>query len=421
MGWPAPFGRDGTSDGAMSEPLLAPFAGLRATAEHARAVAAPPYDVLSAAEARAAVEGRPRSFLRVSRPEVDLAPETPAGAPALYEGAAAAFNRMIGEGVLVRDPEPRFYAWRMEVAGRAQTGLAAAASLAAYAGGAIKRHELTRPDKQEDRAHHIAALGAQTGPVLAIHRPDADARRLLAAACAGPPLIRCALGAVTHTLWAVEGADEIAALRARFDAIGALYIADGHHRAAAAWDAAERAGEGAGRLLTVNFPADEVRILGYHRIVRGLNGLAAEEFLRALGEAVQVEPADAPVEPEGPARFGMYLAGRWYRLAAARPAPGASAAVDRLDVSLLARLVLGPVLAIGDPRLDPRIDFVGGGRGVAALAAAVDGGDATVAFSLHPTSVEDLMAVADAGAILPPKTTWFEPKLADGLVSLVLP
>ena len=405
----------------MNERLLAPFAGLRATADHAQAVAAPPYDVMSAAEARAAVAGRPRSFLRVSRPEVDLAPETPAGAPALYEGAAAAFNRMIGEGVLVRDPGPRFYAWRMEAAGRARTGLVAAASLAAYAQGAIKRHELTRPDKQEDRARHIAALGAQTGPVLTVHRPDAVARRLIAAACAGPPLGRALLdGAVTHTLWAIEGADEIAALAARFDAIGALYIADGHHRAAAARDAAERAGEGAGRLLTVSFPADEVRILGYHRIVRGLNGLSAEAFLRALGEAVQVEPADAPVEPEGPARFGMYLAGRWYRLAAARPGPGEGAAVDRLDVSLLARLVLGPVLGIGDPRLDPRIDFVGGGRGVAALAAAVDGGDAAVAFSLHPTSVADLMAVADAGAILPPKTTWFEPKLADGLVSLVL-
>ena len=404
----------------MSERLLAPFAGLRAAAEHARAVAAPPYDVMSAAEARAAVEGRPWSFLHVSRPEVDLAPETPAGAPALYEDAAAAFARMIGEGVLVRDPAPRLYAWRMEAGGRAQTGLAAAASLAAYAGGAIKRHELTRPDKQEDRARHIAALGAQTGPVLAIHRPDENARRLIAAACAGPPLIRCALGAVEHALWAIEGADEIEALATRFDAIGALYIADGHHRAAAARDAAERAGEGAGRLLTVSFPADEVRILGYHRIVRGLNGLSAEAFLRALGEAVRVEPADAPVEPEGPARFGMYLAGRWHRLAARRPAQAAGAVVERLDVSLLARLVLGPILAIGDPRLDPRIDFVGGGRGVAALAAAVDGGDATVAFSLHPTSVEDLMAVADAGAILPPKTTWFEPKLADGLVSLVL-
>ena len=405
----------------MSERLLAPFAGLRVAAEHARAVAAPPYDVMSAAEARAAVEDRPWSFLRVSRPEVDLPPETPAGAAALYEGAAATFARMIGEGVLVRDPEPRLYAWRMEAGGRAQTGLVAAASLAAYAGGAIKRHELTRPDKQEDRARHIAALGAQTGPVLAIHRPDEDARRLIAAACTGLPLIQCALGAVEHALWTIEGAHEIEALAARFDAIGALYIADGHHRAAAARDAAERAGKGAGRLLTVSFPADEVRILGYHRIVRGLNGLTAEALLRALGEAVQVEPAEGPVEPEGPACFGMYLAGRWYRLVAQRPAQAAGAVVERLDVSLLARLVLGPILGIGDPRLDARIDFVGGGRGVKALAAAVDGGDASVAFSLHPTSVEDLMAVADAGAILPPKTTWFEPKLADGLVSLVLP
>ena len=172
--------------------------------------------------------------------------------------------------------------------------------------------------------------------------------------------------------------------------------------------------------MTVSFPADEVRILGYHRIVRGLNGLTPAVFLRQIGQALGCEPAEGPVEPARPAHFGMYVEGRWYRLAAEGPAPASGAAVDRLDVSLLARLVLGPILGIGDPRLDARIDFVGGGRGVEALAAAVDNGDATVAFSLYPTSVEDLMAVADAGAILPPKTTWFEPKLADGLVSLVL-
>ena len=404
----------------MSDRLLAPFAGLRAATDHAEAVAAPPYDVLSVAEARAAVRGRPRSFLRVSRPEIDLPPETPACAPALYEGAAAAFARMIEKGLLIRDPAPRFYAWRMEAQGRAQTGLVAAASLAAYAAGSIKRHESTRPDRQEDRARHIAALGAQTGPVLTIHRPDDRIRRLIAAACTGPPLGRCALGTVTHTLWAIDAADEIEALAARFDEIGALYIADGHHRAAAARTAAERAGATAGRLLTVSFPADEVRILGYHRIVRGLIGLSPAALLRAVGTAMRLEPADEPVEPERRARFGMYVDGRWYRLAAESPVPSGGSVVEGLDVSILAHLVLGPILGIGDPRLDARIDFVGGGRGPGALAAAVDGGEASVAFSLHPTSVEDLMTVADAGAILPPKTTWFEPKLADGLVSLVL-
>ena len=405
----------------MSGRLLAPFAGLRAASDHAQAVAAPPYDVLSAAEARAAVRDRPWSFLRVSRPEIDLPPETPAGAPALYEGAAAAFARMIDEGLLIRDPAPRFYACRMEAQGRAQTGLVAAASLAAYEEGAIKRHESTRPDRQEDRARHIAALGAQTGPVLLIHAPDAGSRRLVAAACEGPPLSRAVLdGGVSHTLWAIDGADEIEALAARFDEIGALYIADGHHRAAAARTAAMREGGAGGRLLTVSFPADEVRILGYHRIVRGLNGLTPAAFLRAVGGAMRLEPADGPVEPERRACFGMYVDGRWYRLAAGSPVPSGGSVVERLDVSILARLVLGPILGIGDPRLDARIDFVGGGRGPGALAAAVDGGEASVAFSLHPTSVEDLMAVADAGAILPPKTTWFEPKLADGLVSLVL-
>ena len=409
----------------MSERLLAPFAGLRVAPHHADAVLAPPYDVLSTEEARAAAQGRPWSFLHVSRPEIDLPPQTPPGAPALYEGAATALARMVESGVLIRDTAPRFYAWRMEAQGRAQTGLAAAAALAAYEQGAIKRHESTRPPKVEDRARHIEALGAQTGPLLLIHRPDEEVRRLIAAACAGPPLCRSVQGgAVTHMLWPIDGADDIGALTERFNRIGALYIADGHHRAAAAQTAAQamgaRTGEAAGRLLTVNFPADEVRILGYHRIVRGLNGLTPAVFLRQIGQALGCEPAEGPVEPAQPAHFGMYVEGRWYRLAAEEPAPASGAAVDRLDVSLLARLVLGPILGIGDPRLDARIDFVGGGRGVEALAAAVDEGDATVAFSLYPTSVEDLMAVADASAILPPKTTWFEPKLADGLVSLVL-
>ena len=409
----------------MSERLLAPFAGLRAAAEYADAVAAPPYDVLSTAEARDAAEGRSWSFLHVSRPEIHLPPETPPVAPELYEGAAAAFARMIEAGVLTRDTAARYYAYRMEVQGRAQTGLVAAASLAAYERGAIRRHESTRPTKVEDRARHIAALGAQTGPVLTIHRPDEEVRRLIAAACAGPPLCRAVLDdAVTHMLWAIDGAVEIEALTERFERIGALYIADGHHRAAAAQMAARTmgagTGEAAGRLLAVSFPADEVRILGYHRIVQGLNGHTSEAFLREVGKALGCEPADGPVEPERPAQFGMYVEGRWYRLEADGVAPDDGSVVNRLDVSLLARLVLGPILGIVDPRLDARIDFVGGGRGVEALAAAVDGGDATVTFSLYPTSVEDLMAVADASAILPPKTTWFEPKLADGLVSLVL-
>ena len=224
----------------MSERLLAPFAALRVAPDRADAVAAPPYDVMSAAEARAAVEGRPWSFLHVSRPEVDLPPETPPGSPGLYDSAAAAFARMIDNGVLIRDAAPRFYAYRMEGAGRAQTGLVAAASLAAYERGAIKRHESTRPPKVEDRSRHIAALAAQTGPLLLVHRPDGEIRRLIAAACVGPPLCHAVIGgAVTHTLWPIDGADEIEALAARFDAIGTLYIADGHHRAAAAQAAAQ--------------------------------------------------------------------------------------------------------------------------------------------------------------------------------------
>lgn len=395
-------------------PLLAPFAGLRAAPGYAQAVAAPPYDVPSAREARAAARDRPWSFLHVSRPEIDLTPPPPPGAAALYAGAAAAFARMIEAGVLIRDPKPRFYAYRMADAGGTSTGLVAAASLAAYARGRIKRHEATRPAKVRDRARHIAALGAQTGPILLLHRADDAIRRALAAACDGPPLCRCVRdGAVAHTLWPIDDAERTRALTRGFDRVGPLYIADGHHRTEAARAAA--GGAAGARFLCVSFPSDEVRILGYHRIVRDLNGLPVPAFLDAVRKAMRCVPAGAPVTPGERRRFGMYVDGRWYALAPARPEAG-----ETLDVSLLSRLVLEPILGIGDPREDPRIDFVGGGRGPAALVEAVDGGAAAVAFSLHPPTVEALMAVADAGASMPPKSTWFEPKLADGLVSLVV-
>ena len=401
-------------------PLLAPFSGLRVAPHHAEAVAAPPYDVLSVPEARAAARGRPWSFLHVSRPEIDLRPETPPGAPALYAGAAAAFSKMIGAGVLARDPGPRFYAYRIATRDHVQTGLMAAASIAAYERGDIKRHELTRPAKEEDRTRHIAALGAQTGPVLLVHRPDDESRLLISRACEGPPICRCVLdGTVTHSLWPIDDAAPIAALARGFDRIGALYIADGHHRAAAAARAAADTSASA-RFLSVGFPTDQVCILGYHRVVRDLNGLSAAAFLRKVGEALRCEPADAPVAPEERRRFGMYVAGRWYRLHLDRSPPDRASAIEKLDVSILSRLVLEPILGIGDPRADPRIDFVGGGRGAAALSTAVDGGTAAAAFSLHPPAVGELMAVADAGATMPPKSTWFEPKLADGLVSLVV-
>lgn len=396
--------------------LLAPFAGLRVAPGYAQAVAAVPYDVLSVREARAAARGRPWSFLHVSRPEIDLAAPPPPEAEALYTGAAAAFAKMIEAGVLIRERKPRFYAYRMAGAGGARTGLVAAASLAAYARGHVKRHEATRPAKVRDRARHIAALGAQTGPVFLLHRADDEIRRQLAAACDGPPLCRCVLdGAIAHALWPIDDAARSRALTRGFDRIGPLYIADGHHRTEAARVAAEAGAAGAdARFLCVSFPSDEVRILGYHRIVRDLNGLSVPAFLDAVRKAMRCVPADGPVVPGERRRFGMYVDGRWYDLAAARPPAG-----EALDVSLLSRLVLEPVLGIGDPREDPRIDFVGGGRGPAALAEAVDSGAAAVAFSLPPPTVEELMAVADAGATMPPKSTWFEPKLADGLVSLV--
>ncbi len=410
-------------------PLIRPFPALRPAPGRAQEVIAPPYDVLDSREARLLAQGRPWSFLHISKPEIDLPEDTDPYAPEVYAKAAENLRRMLEAGVLRRDERPYYYAYRLVMGGHVQTGLVAVASVAAYDANRIRRHEYTRPEKEDDRVRQIEALNAQTGPVLLAypHAPEVDAI-LEAATYTAPAADAVSESGVRHTLWVIREEEPLARLTALFEAMPALYIADGHHRSAAASRicAKRRAadpyatGEASyDYFLSVIFPAREMQILDYNRVIRDLNGLSEEVFLERLRQDFKVEGAGAPVRPARPGEFGLYLGGRWWRLQVHRERIPTDP-VARLDVSLLQDLVIGPILGITDPRRDRRIDFVGGIRGLAELERRVDSGEMRLAFSLHPTRMEDLMAVADAGQVMPPKSTWFEPKLADGMASHVL-
>lgn len=404
--------------------LIQPFRALRPAPGKAADVAAPPYDVLSSEEARARAAGRPWSFLHISKPEIDLAPNIDPYSAPVYAKAAENLKRMVDKGVLVRDAQSSFYAYRLVMDAHVQTGLVFAASVADYDSNRIRKHEFTRPDKEDDRVRQIEALNAQTGPVLLAYPEAPGVDTILAEASAGTPVADLTADTgVRHMLWAITDAKSIDALVAAFDAMPALYIADGHHRSAAASRvAAARRGkqQGAGRFLSVAFPHHQMQILSYNRVVKDLHGLSRAEFVSRLGQSFGVHAASNPVAPSKPGEFGLYLPGQWYRLNIHPALIPSHDPVERLDVSLLADRVLAPVLGIADPRRDKRIDFVGGIRGLPELEKRVNGGEMAAAFSLHPTRMQDLMAVADAGEVMPPKSTWFEPKLADGLASLVL-
>jgi len=409
--------------------LIKPFAGLRPAAGRAADVVAPPYDVVSADEARALAEGRPWSFLHISRPEIDLPPGTDPYAPEVYAKAAENLERMVAEGVLVRDPKPCYYAYRLTMGDHVQTGLVAAASVEAYDNDRIKKHEFTRPVKEDDRVRQIEALNAQTGPVFLVYKAHETVDGILAATTAQPPEVdETARDGVRHELWAIDDEDTIARIDGAFDEMDALYVADGHHRSAAgsrvgnarrAANPDHRGDESYNYFLSVVFPHDQMQILDYNRVVRDLNGLDESAFLARVGEAFEVKAESTPVKPAHQAEFGMYLKGQWYRLTL-EPTRIPDDPVASLDVSLLADNLIAPILGITDPRRDDRIDFVGGIRGLGELEKRVDSGEMAVAFALFATTMEALMAVADAGEVMPPKSTWFEPKLADGLVSHVL-
>jgi uncharacterized protein (DUF1015 family) len=405
--------------------LIKPFRALRPAPGRAAEVLAPPYDVLSSAEARERVEGRPWSFLHVSKAEIDLPPAIDPYDAAVYAKAAENLQRMIGAGVLRRDDKPCYYVYRLTWRGHVETGFAAVASVAAYATNRIRKHELTTIAKEDDRVRQIEAVNAQTGPVMLAYPTAPAIDAMLARAAAGEPAVDVtADDGVRHQLWVVSDDATIAALTGAVNALPALYIADGHHRSAAAERIAKvRGGEGShDSFLAVLLPQAQMTILDYNRALRDLNGRSADALLAEIGQRYSVEASDKPVHPASAGEIGMVLAGRWYRLVL-RPEPMKEAGQDpvaRLPVTLLARNIIEPIFNVTDPRRDKRIDFVGGGRGLGELERLVSSGQMAVAFALYPTQMSDLMAVADAGSIMPPKSTWFEPKLADGMVSHVL-
>lgn len=405
-------------------PLIRPFAGLRPVPEYAADVIAPPYDVLNSTEARVLAAGKPWSFLHISKAEIDLPEDTDPYAPAVYNKAAENLHNMIERDVLMREDRPCYYVYRLTMGGHRQTGLVAAASVADYDTNRIRKHEFTRPAKEDDRVRQIKALNAQTGPVLLAYPSQAKVDALLAEVTRTQPVYDLtAHDGIGHELWVIRDRETIDAISASFDAMPALYIADGHHRSAAAsrvaHDLAKADDHMSRYFLAVIFPHTQMKILDYNRVVTDLSGLSKAEFLDAVKKNFECAEESAAVAPRGTGEFGMYLDGQWYRLKIPHTVIPADP-VRRLDVSLLADNLLQPVLGIDDPRTDNRIDFVGGIRGLGELEKRVDSGEMAVAFSMFPTGMTDLMAVADDNQVMPPKSTWFEPKLADGMVSHVL-
>ncbi|PLX36464.1 MAG: DUF1015 domain-containing protein [Hyphomicrobiales bacterium] len=408
--------------------LIEPFRGLRPASGRADEIIAPPYDVLNSAEARERAAGRPWSFLHISKPEIDLAEDIDPYDPSVYAKAAENLQKMIDAGVLARDEAPAYYIYRIVWGDHTQTGIVAGASVADYDTNRIRKHEFTKPAKEDDRVRQIEAVNAETGPVMLAYPASAEIDALIAGASAGEPEFDVtADDGIHHILWPVFDADTIAKITAAFDALPALYITDGHHRSASASRvsaariaAGDDAADASHRLfLTVIFPHHQLKILDYNRVITSLNGLTANQLIAKIGTVCAVEKVEGQAKPASPRQFGMYLGGAWYRLTINDDLVPADP-VGRLDISLLHDNIIAPMLDIADPRRDDRIDFVGGIRGLGELEKRVDSGEMAIAFALFPTSLEDLMAVADAGEVMPPKSTWFEPKLADGMVSHVL-
>jgi uncharacterized protein (DUF1015 family) len=399
--------------------LLAPFRALRPPPALAPRLAVPPYDVVSSEEARGYAAGNPQSFFRISRPEVDLPPGTDEHSAPVHARGKENLAEFRRNGWLLLDDAPGFFLYRQQMGNHVQTGLVASASVDAYRAGAIKRHELTRPDKEDDRTRHIDALAANDEPVFLAYRARPELDALLARGSVRPADLEfTSVDGVRHGIWRLSALESTELERA-LAGLDALYIADGHHRSAAAARVQElhrSRGSGSGEadwFLSVVFPHDQLKILPYNRLVKELGADGPKGLLAALARRFEVTPAGS-AEPPGRHAFGLYCDGRWWRLVA-RPETIPSDPRAALDVSILQDGVLGPVLGITDPRRDPRIEFCGGIRGTAELAARVDRGEARAAFALWPTSMQELLAISDAGEIMPPKSTWFEPKLRSGL------
>ena len=401
---------------------LHPFRALRPPPAIAGEVAAVPYDVVNREEAAALAAGNPQSFLHVGRPDIDLPTDTDPYDARVYAQGRAALDAFLADGTLVRDGEPALYLYRLVMDGRQQVGIVGCVHVDDYEHDLIRKHEKTRKDKEDDRTRHVLTLNAHAEPVFLAYRPVAAVDALVAAATSAAPLYDfTAPDGVRHSLWKVAPAD---ALVRAFAAVPLSYVADGHHRSASAWRAGKErraanpqhtGDEEYNWFLAVLFPSDQLHILPYNRLVKDLNGLTPEQFRAKLGGLGRVERTTDPVPPVA-GSFCVYLPGGWWRVTIDPATIDARDPIGSLDVSLLQERVLTPLLGVGDPRTDKRIDFVGGIRGTGELERRVDSGEMAVGFSMHPTTMDQLLAVSDAGAIMPPKSTWFEPKLRSGLL-----
>lgn len=396
-----------------------PFRGLRPRPDLVDRVASPPYDVVTTEEARAQADGNPHSFLRVIRSEIEMEPGADPHGDAVYQCARDNLAKMTEDGALIRDETGCLYVYRLTVGEHVQHGLMMGASIDEYESGLIKKHEHTREDKEQDRTRHILTLKANAGPVLMTYRARGEITDLVKEICtAGEPVYDFVAGdSVGHALWVVSAPGDIKRLCSAFSGVEALYIADGHHRAASACRARKTLQQGNPQhdgsepynyFLAVAFPHDEMRILGYHRVVRDLGEYGPESFMQRINEDFLIEPTKTP-QPDQPGRFGLLLDGNWYRLEVRENQS------TKLDAAVLQEKLLGPVLGIEDPRTDARIDFVGGGRGITEIEKRCQD-DMRLGFALHPLGVLQLMDTADRGETLPPKSTWFEPKLRSGMV-----
>jgi uncharacterized protein (DUF1015 family) len=403
-------------------PTLKPFAALRPKTELASQICELPYDVMSSEEARAIAAGNPLSFLHVSKPEIDLPPGTDVYSPAVYAKGKENFQKLISQCALKQDEQPHFYLYRQIMGRHSQTGLVAAASCEEYLRNIIKKHELTRPDKEDDRVRHIETLNSQTGPVFLTYKAVAEMDDYVKVKTSTEPAIDfTAKDGVRHTSWNISNTNEIAQIEKLFSKIPFLYIADGHHRSAAAgrvYQSRKGAGQ-SGSFLTVIFPHNQMQILPYNRVLKDLNGHSPEQLLEKLNVIFTVVP-NGSAAPNGKHTLGFYLNKKWHMLAFREKFLQSGDPIENLDVTLLQKNILAPIFGIDDPRTSKRIAFVGGIRGTAELEKLVDSGEYACAFSTFPTGIEDLMAIADAGGIMPPKSTWFEPKLRDAMFCHIL-
>jgi uncharacterized protein (DUF1015 family) len=400
---------------------LNPFRAIRPRPDLAAQVASVPYDVVSRAEAAELARGNPHSFLHVGRSDIDLPEEVDQYDPRIYRRAREALDELLAQGTLLRDAEPRLFLYRQVMDGRAQTGVVGCVHVDDYERDVIRKHEKTRQDKEDDRTRHVLTLNANAEPVFLTYRGRPAIDRVVEELTSAPSLYDfTAPDGVRHTVWAVP--DSAALVRA-FDAVPLAYVADGHHRSASAWRAGKelraknpvhQGDEEYNWFLAVLFPSDQLRILPYNRVVRDLAGQTPDRVLDRLRSLGGLSAASGPT-PERSGVFCIYLGGQWHRLELDPASIDHSDPIASLDVSLLQDRVLGPILGIGDPRTDKRIDFVGGIRGTGELERRVDSGEMAIAFSLHPTTLDQLIAVSDAGHVMPPKSTWFEPKLRSGL------